>query len=115
MMQPAGVGCLQVQPIDPVDPGADMQSEVGRKQVPIVSNAAPAAVDPLRERFLLSRPTRASREARRAAGEGRLEEAKPQNRRLCDAIASGRDAGRAIATGWCAAGIRTCSRIVGAV
>jgi hypothetical protein len=56
MMQPASVGCLQVQPIDPINGRLDVQSQVGRKQVPIFSNTALAAVDPLRERLLLQVP-----------------------------------------------------------
>ena len=55
-MQPTLVGWLQVQPIDPIDPGADVQSEVGRKQVPILCDATPAAVHPLGERLLLTVP-----------------------------------------------------------
>lgn len=58
-MQPASVGCLQVQPIDPIGPGSDVQSEVGREQVSIIGDAAVAAVNPLRERFLLFRPAQA--------------------------------------------------------
>src|SRR3954468_1958843 len=46
-MQPACVSCLQVQPIDPIGLGSDVQSEVGRKQVSILSYPAVAAVDPL--------------------------------------------------------------------
>jgi hypothetical protein len=55
-MQPTLVGWLQVQPIDPVGLGADMQSEVGREQVSIFCGATPATVHPLRERLLLSVP-----------------------------------------------------------
>ena len=55
-VQPALTGCLQVQPIRPISLGSDVQSEVGRKQVPIFSDAAAAAVNPLRERLFLTLP-----------------------------------------------------------
>ncbi len=67
MMQPALTGCLQVQPIRPIDLGSDMQSEVGRKQVPILGDAALAAVNPLRERLFLPVPAQTGlRQGRRS-------------------------------------------------
>jgi hypothetical protein len=50
------VGCLQVQPVVTIGLPVDVQSEVGREQVPILRDAAPATVDPLRERLFLAAP-----------------------------------------------------------
>jgi hypothetical protein len=57
--QPAVVGCLQVQPIETILLPTDMQPEVGRKQVPICSDTAPAMVDSLRKRLFLTVPAQA--------------------------------------------------------
>ena len=57
-MQPTLVGWLQVQPIDPVGLGSDVQSEVGREQVSILCDATFAAVDPLGERLFSRFPHR---------------------------------------------------------
>ena len=51
------VGRLQIQPVETISLPTDMQSQVGRKQVPIFFDAAPALVDPLGERLFLSVPT----------------------------------------------------------
>ena len=56
--QPTMVCCFQIQPVETISLLADMQSQVGRKQVPVFFfDAAPAAVDPLGERFFLPVPT----------------------------------------------------------
>ncbi len=51
------VGCLQVQPIKTISLPTDVQPEVGRKQVPILCDATPTPVDPLRKRLFLAVPT----------------------------------------------------------
>ncbi len=48
------VGCLQVQPVGTISLPVDVESQVGREQVPVFFDAAPAAVDPLRERLFLT-------------------------------------------------------------
>jgi hypothetical protein len=55
-VQPAMVGCLQVQPVETLRPRVDVQSQVGRKQVPVFGDAAPATVHPLGERLFLTVP-----------------------------------------------------------
>lgn len=63
-VQPAPLGCLQVQPIDLIGLHSDVESEVGRKEIPIFGETADAAVDPLRER-LFSQGSRTDRSATR--------------------------------------------------
>ncbi len=58
-MQPAGVGCLQVQPIETIRACSDVQSEEGGEQVSMLCDTAPAAVDPLGERLFLAVPAQA--------------------------------------------------------
>jgi hypothetical protein len=53
------VGCLQVQPVETISLPTDVQSQVGREQVPIFVDTAPTAVTPLRERLLLAVPAQA--------------------------------------------------------
>jgi hypothetical protein len=55
--QPTMVGRFQVQPVGTIGPGADVQSQECRKQVPVFCDAAAATVDPLGERLLLPVPT----------------------------------------------------------
>ena len=65
-VQPANVSCLQVQPIRTVALGPDVQSEVGRKQVPMFLHTAVAAVHPLPEQFFLPVPAQTTlRQGRR--------------------------------------------------
>src|ERR1700737_583850 len=64
-VQPAGVGCLQVQPVETIQAGSDVQPEVSGEQVSMFFDAAPAAVDPLRERLFLAVP------AQTGLGQGR--------------------------------------------
>jgi hypothetical protein len=54
--QPAMVGCVQVQPVETIGLSVDVQSQVGREQVPVFFDAAPAAVDPLGKRLFLAVP-----------------------------------------------------------
>src|SRR5271166_743461 len=58
-VEPAVVGCLQVQPVEAISRAIDMQSQVGREQVPMFFDTAPAAVDPLGEWLFLTFPTQA--------------------------------------------------------
>src|SRR5258705_13547920 len=58
-VEPAGVGCLQVQPIETIRVGSNVQSEVGGEQVSMLCDTAPTAVDPLRERLFLAVPAQA--------------------------------------------------------
>src|SRR6202453_3366433 len=58
-VQPAMVSCLQVQPVATISPRVYVQSQVGRKQVPIFCDAAPATVHPLGERLFLTVPAQA--------------------------------------------------------
>jgi hypothetical protein len=53
------VGCLQVQPVETLRPRVDVQSQVGRKQVPVFGDAAPTTVHPLGERLFLAVPAQA--------------------------------------------------------
>jgi hypothetical protein len=53
------VGCLQVQPVETIGLPTDVQSQVGRGQVPVFFDAAPAAVSPLGERLLMAVPAQA--------------------------------------------------------
>jgi hypothetical protein len=55
-VEPTLVGCLQIQPIGTISLRADVPPEVGRKQIPIFSDAAPTPVDPFRERPFLTVP-----------------------------------------------------------
>jgi hypothetical protein len=57
--QPAIVGCFQVQPVETISLPTDVQSQVGREQVPIFFDAAPATVDPLGERLFPAVPAQA--------------------------------------------------------
>ena len=50
------IGCLQIQPVETISCLTDVQSEVGREQVPIFFDSAPTPVDPLRERLFLAIP-----------------------------------------------------------
>src|SRR6202453_5008756 len=50
------VSCLQVQPVATISPHMDVQSQVGRKQVPIFGDATPTTVHPLGERLFLTVP-----------------------------------------------------------
>ncbi|MGH3563314.1 MAG: hypothetical protein ACRDTN_16395, partial [Mycobacterium sp.] len=59
MDQPTMVGCLQAQPVGTIGLLVDVQSEIGREQVPMFFDATLAAVDPLRERLFLFRPAQA--------------------------------------------------------
>src|SRR5271166_4597372 len=54
--QPAMVGCLQIQPVETISPLVDVQSQVGRKQVPVFFDATLTKVDPLGERLFLTVP-----------------------------------------------------------
>jgi hypothetical protein len=56
-MQPALVGCLQIQPIGAIRGGSDVQSEVGREHIPMLADPA-ATVDPLGGGFFLRSPHR---------------------------------------------------------
>jgi hypothetical protein len=53
------IGCLQVQPIETIRVCSDVQSKVGREQISMLSDAAPAAVNPLGERLFLAVPAQA--------------------------------------------------------
>ena len=54
------VGRFQIQPVETISIPVDVQSQVGRKQVAMFCDAAPAAVDPLREGLFLAVPAQAS-------------------------------------------------------
>ncbi len=50
------VGCLQFQPVETISLLTDVQSQVGRKQVPVLFDATLTTVDPLGERLFLTVP-----------------------------------------------------------
>jgi hypothetical protein len=56
--QPAMVGCVQVQPVETIGLSVDVQSQVGREQVSVFFDAAPAAVDRWESGFFLRFPHR---------------------------------------------------------
>ena len=58
-MEPAGVGCLQVQPIETIRACSDVQSEVGGEQVSMLGDAALATVNSLVEQLFLAVPAQA--------------------------------------------------------
>jgi hypothetical protein len=58
-VEPAGVGCVQVQPIETIRVGSNVQSEIGGEQISMLCDTAPAAVDPVGERLFLAVPAQA--------------------------------------------------------
>jgi hypothetical protein len=58
-VEPAGVGCVQVQPIETIRVGSNVESEIGGEQISMLCDTAPTAVDPVGERLFLAVPAQA--------------------------------------------------------